>query len=329
MKIKTVNEISEKDIIMEGNIWIDENGKKYRYVDPMTDKGFKLLFGSEGNETLLINLLNSIIPGCRIVELTYRNTEHHGLTEDDDKAIFDVYCEDEEGVRFLVEMQNWSQHYFNKRAVYYSTYAIQDQAAKEKRHQQKTLGKDNWDYNYAPVYVVCFLSFNMKKTPVDLVKIKQDEYISYYRYTDIETREELGDGTTLVFIEMNKFQKNLQECNEMKERWLCSIKHMNSHLRIPDGIAGTELEVLYSKGEIAALPKTKKLNYISYIMSRNDELNSRAEQISDARAEGKAEGIALSIKKMFKAGIRAAEIADILDVSLNDIDRVLQQEPDI
>ena len=128
---------------------------------------------------------------------------------------------------------------------------------------------------------------------------------------------------------MNKFQKNLQECNEKKEKWLCSIKHMNSHLRIPDGIAGTELEVLYSKGEIAALPKTKKLNYISYIMSRNDELNSRAEQISDARAEGKAEGIALSIKKMFKAGIRAAEIADILDVSLNDIDRVLQQEPDI
>ena len=64
-------------------------------------------------------------------------------------------------------------------------------------------------------------------------------------------------------------------------------------------------------------------------MSRNDELNSRAEQISDARAEGKTEGIALSIKKMFKAGIRAAEIADILDVSLNDIDRVLQQEPDI
>ena len=60
------------------------------------------------------------------------------MTEDDDRAIFDVYCEDADGVRFLVEMQNWSQHYFNKRAVYYSTYAIQDQAAREKKHQQKT-----------------------------------------------------------------------------------------------------------------------------------------------------------------------------------------------
>ena len=170
MEEKRRKEISEEDIIMEGNIWTDEKGKKYRYVDPMTDKGFKLLFGTEGNEELLTNLLNSIIPGSRIMNLSYSNSEHLGLTEDDDKAIFDVYCEDEDGVRFLLEMQNWSQHYFNKRAVYYSTYAIQDQAAKEKRHQQKTLGKRNWDYNYAPVYVVCFLSFDMKKTPEELEK---------------------------------------------------------------------------------------------------------------------------------------------------------------
>lgn len=320
MKGKIAKEISEKDIIMEGNIWIDENGKKYRYVDPMTDKGFKLLFGSEGNENLLINLLNSIIPGCRIVELTYRNTEHPGMTEEDDKAIFDVYCEDEDGVRFLVEMQNWSQHYFNKRAVYYSTYAIQDQAAKEKRHQQKTLGKENWDYNYAPVYVVCFLSFNMKNTPVDLVKIKQDEYISYYRYTDIETHEELGDGTTLVFVEMNKFRKNLQECNERKDRWLCSIKNMNSHLQIPEEVAGTELEDLYSKGEIAALPKTKKLNYISYIMSRNDELNSRAEQIADARAEGREEAKLEDARRLKELGVTVEIISQATGLSIEIID---------
>lgn len=98
---------------------------------------------------------------------------------------------------------------------------------------------------------------------------------------DIETREELGDGTTLVFIEMNKFRKQLQECQDWKERWLCSMKTMNAQLEIPEEISGTELEELYCKGEIAALPKSKKLNYISYIMSRNDELNSRAGQIAD------------------------------------------------
>ena len=326
MEEKKTNEISEMDITVEGKILIDKNGNRYRYVDPMTDKGFKILFGSEGNEDLLINLLNSIIPGAEIVDLTYRNTEHQGVSEEDDKAIFDVYCEDKDGVRFLVEMQNWSQHYFNKRAVYYSTYAIQDQAAKEKRHQKKTLGKDNWDYNYAPVYVVCFLSFNMKRTPDDLIKIKQDEYLSFYRYIDIETKEELGDGTTLVFIEMNKFQKQFQECHKKKERWLCSMKNMKGQLEVPEGVTGTELETLYSKGEIAALPQNKKLNYITYIMSRNDELNSRAEQLADAReegrAEGRAEGIsegrAETIRKMLAAGLPADAIAAALDITVEE-----------
>lgn len=326
MEEKKTNEISEMDITVEGKILIDKNGNRYRYVDPMTDKGFKILFGSEGNEDLLINLLNSIIPGAEIVDLTYRNTEHQGVSEEDDKAIFDVYCEDKDGVRFLVEMQNWSQHYFNKRAVYYSTYAIQDQAAKEKRHQKKTLGKDNWDYNYAPVYVVCFLSFNMKRTPDDLIKIKQDEYLSFYRYIDIETKEELGDGTTLVFIEMNKFQKQFQECHKKKERWLCSMKNMKGQLEVPEGVTGTELETLYSKGEIAALPQNKKLNYITYIMSRNDELNSRAEQLADAReegrAEGRAEGIsegrAETIRKVLAAGLPADAIAAALGITVEE-----------
>ena len=331
MEEKKTNEISEMDITVEGKILIDKNGNRYRYVDPMTDKGFKILFGSEGNEDLLINLLNSIIPGAEIVDLTYRNTEHQGVSEEDDKAIFDVYCEDKDGVRFLVEMQNWSQHYFNKRAVYYSTYAIQDQAAKEKRHQKKTLGKDNWDYNYAPVYVVCFLSFNMKRTPDDLIKIKQDEYLSFYRYIDIETKEELGDGTTLVFIEMNKFQKQFQECHKKKERWLCSMKNMKGQLEVPEGVTGTELETLYSKGEIAALPQNKKLNYITYIMSRNDELNSRAEQLADAReegrAEGRAEGIsegrAETIRKMLAAGLPADAIAAALDITVEECEAYL------
>ena len=91
MEEKKTNEISELDITLEGKILIDKSGNKYRYVDPMTDKGFKILFGSEGNEELLINLLNGIIPGAEIVQLTYHNTEHHGVSEEDDKAIFDVY----------------------------------------------------------------------------------------------------------------------------------------------------------------------------------------------------------------------------------------------
>ena len=81
---------------------------------------------------------------------------------------------------------------------------------------------------------------------------------------------------------------------------------MNSQLEVPEGISGTELEELYSKGEIAALPKSKRINYISYIMSRNDELNSREEQIADA-----------------SQGMSAEEIGRLLDMDLGEILMVL------
>ena len=39
----------------------------------------------------------------------------------DRRAIFDVYCEGENGEKFIVEMQNAYQTYFKDRALFYST----------------------------------------------------------------------------------------------------------------------------------------------------------------------------------------------------------------
>ena len=102
------------------------------------------------------------------------------------------------------------------------------------------------------------------------------------------------------------------------------MKNMRGQLEIPEGITGTELETLYSKGEIAALPKSKKLNYISYIMSRNDELNSRAEQIADAREEGRVEGREEIIRCMVTSGMAAEEIARIVKMDIKDVENVLR-----
>jgi hypothetical protein len=96
------------------------------------------------------------------------------------------------------------------------------------------------------------------------------------------------------------------------------MKNMKGQLEVPEGVTGTELETLYSKGEIAALPQNKKLNYITYIMSRNDELNSRAEQLADAREEGRAEGQAETIRKVLAAGLPADAIAAALGITVEE-----------
>ena len=115
--------------------------------------------------------------------------------------------------------------------------------------------------------------------------------MSLYRYKDLETQEELGDGTTLVFVEMMKFRKGWSDCMTAREQWLHSMKNMSIQLEVPDEITDQRLREVYTKAEIAAMPREKRITYISHIMSRNDELNSRAEMLESALAEGRAKGI--------------------------------------
>ena len=104
------------------------DGRLHRYADLTLDKGFKIVLGRTGSEEVLRLLLNRLL-GISISHLEYRNTEHPGMTEEERASRFDVYCEDEDGNYFQVEMQNWSQKFFQKRAVYYTSLVLHDQAA--------------------------------------------------------------------------------------------------------------------------------------------------------------------------------------------------------
>jgi predicted transposase/invertase (TIGR01784 family) len=97
-----------------------------RYMNPFTDFGFKKLFGTEFNKPLLIDFLNQVIGNetGMIKHLTYLPTEQLPAIAEDRKAIFDIYCENEQGEKFIVELQKAKQNYFKDRSVYYSTFPI-------------------------------------------------------------------------------------------------------------------------------------------------------------------------------------------------------------
>jgi len=127
-----------------------------KYVNPLTDFGFKKIFGEEANIDLLINFLNSIL-NLSIKELTFKKTEHLGRTELDRRVIFDLYCIDKDNNRFIIELQKVRQKYFKDRTVYYSTFPIQEQAIKG----------DEWDFKLSPVYCVGILDFKFDEDKKD------------------------------------------------------------------------------------------------------------------------------------------------------------------
>ena len=281
------------------------------YANLTYDPGFKIVFGTEGHsERLLMTLLNRLLPDAGIVELKYLPTERFGEMEDDGKSIFDVYCTDKNGSRFLVEMQMWSQHYFHKRAVYYASQSVLDQARVEKKYQKEVLHR-RWDYDFAPVFVVCFLNF-----PSEIVGktgIEAERYMSHYIFRSLDTGRALGDNVNLVFIDLYRFRKEFQECESMAERWLFSLKNMHRMTDQPAGVAGTELEELYQDAYMADW-SPEKIDKYKKLMTREDEmLNSMREQREDAynegRLEGQAEGRNQAITTMLSSGVDAELVA--------------------
>jgi hypothetical protein len=62
---------------------------KDKYINPLTDFGFKKLFGTEPNKILLIDFLNQILPEKhRIKDMSYSRNEQLGLNELNLKFIY-------------------------------------------------------------------------------------------------------------------------------------------------------------------------------------------------------------------------------------------------
>ena len=96
-----------------------------RYISLLTDFGFKRIFGTEPNKRLLIDFLNTLLPAHHhIQDLTFKNTKQLGSKVIDRKAIFDIYCQAQNGERFIVEIQKAKQNFFKDRSIYYRTYAL-------------------------------------------------------------------------------------------------------------------------------------------------------------------------------------------------------------
>ena len=132
----------------------DKPEQNHMFINPFTDFGFKKIFGEEPNKDLLIDFLNELLRehDASIKDLTYKKTEHLGKSDMDRNVVFDLFCENERGEKFIVEMQKAKQSFFKDRMLFYSTFPIQDQGIK----------KQNWNYNLKAVFAIGILDFTFE-----------------------------------------------------------------------------------------------------------------------------------------------------------------------
>src|SRR5690606_30708682 len=69
-----------------------------KFIDPLTDWGFRRLFGQEPNKEILVEFLNDLFQGEKhIIDLTYAPNEYDGDDVTDKRVIFDLHCRGDNG----------------------------------------------------------------------------------------------------------------------------------------------------------------------------------------------------------------------------------------
>lgn len=272
-----------------------------RYVNPLTDFGFKKLFGTEPNKILLIDFLNQVLPAHhQIADLQYARTEHLGHQEIDRKAIFDLYCTGQNGERFIVEIQKAKQNFFKDRSVYYASFPIQEQAQ-----------QGGWDFRLAPVYTVGILDFVFDDHKGDdqllhLVELKDQNCQVFY------------DKLKFIYIELPKFRKTEAQLNTQFDKWLYVFRHLADLGDRPPALQEKVFSKLFDAAEIARFTPQEREQYeasLKYYRDLNNVIaTSEQEGLEKGRAEGREEG----------RNERAVEIAREMKTAGEPIPRIIR-----
>ena len=284
-----------------------------RYISLLTDFGFKRIFGTKPNKDLLINFLNSLFEGEQVIkDVRYLNSEHIGDVFAERKAIFDVYCENEKGEKFIVEMQNAFQKYFKDRSLFYSTFPIREQAPK---------GQD-WNFKLDHVYTVALLNFDFKEEAFDQKEINHDIGL-----LDKKTFKVFNDKLTFKYIEIAKFNKEEDELVTLYDKWLYVLKNLPKLDKRPKALKERIFTKLFEEAEIAKFNQQELREYEDSLKAYRDIKNSIDTAKEEGRKEGKEEGRMeeklSTAKRLLAMGLNHQQVALGAGLSIEEIERLI------
>jgi predicted transposase/invertase (TIGR01784 family) len=278
----------------------------------------KRSLGEEASKPLLLDFLNALLPQQnKIIDLSFKNTEQLGQTDADRKAIYDIYCENENGEKFIVELQKAKHPPLadKERTIYYSTFPIREQAE-----------KGEWNYNLKAVYCVGILDFTFddyenepeKSEVVHTIKLKNQNGKTFY------------DKLTYIYLEMPNFKQTEADLKTRLDKWLYFIKHLEDFQTIPAIFKDEVFTQAFEKAELAKFVQAELDSYESSLKIFRDNKAvfdyARDTAFEEGKIEGKVEGkiegkiqVAKSAKQM---GLSTADIINLTGLSESEINKL-------
>ena len=279
---------------------------KFKYADLLDDEVFKLVFGRESTKDVMIEFLNQVITDRKIVDLEFIDKEMHPIERDAKGTVYDMFCKTDDGSRIIVEVQRRKQPFYPERALYYSTFQIQRQVESGAEY-----------YDFLPVYVVSILNFRMDNTSEN-TNVK-----SVYRIYEETTHRLLTNRITFIFLELEKFQKTLEELDgDILEGMYFCFKNMTNLDERPDILKHSVFGKIFEVSELLNMDNVTRSKVLDKMTTERDLRNQmryfKETTLAEGMAQGKVEGRAETVKQMLAAGISAETIANALGISVEE-----------
>lgn len=275
-----------------------------RYLNPKADLTFKKVFGEHPD--LVASFLNALLPFDspeeRIEHVEYLPSELVPQTPLRKNSIVDVRCKDKRGRQFIVEMQMvWSSE-FKQRVLFNASKAYVRQIA----------GGEDYEL-LQPVY-----SLNLVN---DIFEPELKGYYHNYRIVHVEHSDRIIEGLHFVFVELPKFTPQTYKEKKMHVLWLRYLTEIDEKTReVPQELLDNpDIKKAVAQLEESAFTDAQLRGYEKFwdTVSVEKTLINSAER--KGRAEGRAEGIKQTARRMKAKGYPLADISDVTGLTIAEI----------
>ena len=287
-------------------------------INPFTDWGFKYFFGREENKDLLKGFLNLLLePEVNISDLQYLNTELLGDRPELKRCVVDVLATDDEGNKYLIEMQNAADHDIRQRLVYYSCRLVDQMGQHNSR----------WGYGQIKrVFAICLMNFTYERNAT----LRAD-----YQLRNTKGDRLFSDLLTIIPLQLPCIKaKNIAACRKSYEVLLFLLQSMSKRLKtkeellaeldgldLPEQTLATFRRVVNTVEE--DLSESERRDYEvdleKYIKTMGMIRSGREEGWEEGREEGRKEGLLEAAKAMKANGADIEFIAKCTGLSREEI----------
>jgi predicted transposase/invertase (TIGR01784 family) len=273
------------------------------FLDVRTDYAFKKVFGSIESKEILISFLNAIIyedAPYKIKDLTIVDPYNIPMIKGIKDTFVDVKAVLENDTKVIIEMQVLNHKGFEKRVLYNAAknYSI-----------QLTKGEEYHLLNpVIALSIIDFMMFEENQKVINKFKLIEKEHLIHY-----------SDDIELIFVELPKFNKTLEQLQNIKDEWIYFIQNAGSLEYIPKNLDQCIITALQNVNE-ANLSKEE----LEAQHKRKEFISIQKLAILKATEDGMEKGMEVGMEVGMEKGIEVGMETKAMEIARNSIAQGLE-----